>query len=124
MAARLTCLVIDANDPAGLARFWADVLGWDLHDVDPDDGSVVVSDPQHHAPILLFEPVPEAKAGKNRLHLDVNPLGCDQDEELERLQALGARAVDIGQGDVSWVVLADPEGNELCLLRKRHEPAA
>jgi hypothetical protein len=68
---------------------------------------------------LTFVPVPEAKSGKNRLHIDVNPIGCNQDEEVERLLGLGARRVDIGQGERSWVVLADPEGNEFCVLRDR-----
>ncbi len=62
------------------------------------------------------------KRGKNRLHLDVNPTDRDQDAELQRLLELGARPVDIGQGDVTWHVLADPEGNEFCLLRRRVEP--
>jgi hypothetical protein len=53
---------------------------------------------------------------KNRIHLDVTPAGADQAEELERLLALGARRVDIGQGETPWVILADPEGNEFCLL--------
>jgi glyoxalase superfamily protein len=64
-------------------------------------------------------PVPEAKTVKNRVHIDVNPTGVDQAEELERLLSLGATRVDIGQGDVPWVVLADPEGNEFCLLARR-----
>ena len=76
-------------------------------------------EPTAPAPLLVFLPVPEPKQGKNRLHIDVNPSGCDQDEELERLLALGARRVDIGQRDVPWVVLADPEGNEFCLLHRR-----
>ena len=63
--------------------------------------------------------VPEPKAVKNRLHIDLNPSGCDQAAELERLLALGARPTDVGQGDESWVVLADPEGNEFCLLARR-----
>jgi hypothetical protein len=68
----------------------------------------------------LFQPITEGKHGKNRLHLDLNPSGADQAIELGRLLALGARHVDIGQsGDESWVVLADPEGNEFCLLRRR-----
>jgi predicted enzyme related to lactoylglutathione lyase len=69
--------------------------------------------------VLVFVPVPEAKAVKNRLHIDLNPSGCDQAEELERLLSLGARQVDVGQVDVPWVVLADPEGNEFCLLGRR-----
>ena len=59
----------------------------------------------------------EAKGVKNRLHIDVNPVGCDRDEEVERLIGLGARRTDIGQGEQTWVVMADPEGNEFCILR-------
>jgi len=69
--------------------------------------------------VLLVIEVPEQKTVKNRVHLDVNPVGADQEEELQRLLALGARPVDIGQGETTWVVLADPEGNEFCLLRRR-----
>ena len=69
-----------------------------------------------HGRRLLFQDVPEGKTVKNRLHIDVNPVGCDQDEELERLLDLGATHTDIGQGEQSWVVLADPEGNEFCIL--------
>ena len=69
------------------------------------------------APALLFVPVPEAKSGKNRLHLDLTPIDSSQADEVARLEALGARRVDIGQGQTKWVVLADPEGNEFCVLR-------
>ena len=68
-------------------------------------------------PSLLFARVPEAKSVKNRLHIDVSPVGSTRDEEVERVMAFGATRVDVGQGDVSWVVLADPEGNEFCVLR-------
>jgi hypothetical protein len=69
----------------------------------------------------MFAPVPEGKEVKNRLHIDVNHIDRSQEQEVERLVALGARRVDVGQGDVSWVVLADPEGNEFCVLRSLHE---
>ncbi|MGH9201927.1 MAG: VOC family protein [Vicinamibacterales bacterium] len=68
------------------------------------------------APSILFAPVPEDKVVKNRLHVDVSPIGS-QDEEVARLLALGATKADIGQGNVSWVVMRDPEGNEFCVLR-------
>jgi hypothetical protein len=72
------------------------------------------------APTIVFVQVPESKTIKNRLHIDVNPTDRDQDEEVARLETLGARRVDVGQGsDVSWVVLADVEGNEFCVLRRR-----
>ncbi len=108
---------MDAADPARLARFWADVLGWE--EKASDEGGVEIGDPDGAVPTLVFVPVPEPKAGKNRIHLDVNPTGCDQDEELARLRSLGAVDADVGQGEQTWHVLADPEGNEFCLLRRR-----
>ena len=75
--------------------------------------------PDGSKPTLVFVPVDDAKTQKNRVHLDVNPSGCDQPEELARLLSLGAVEVDVGQGDQTWHVLADPEGNEFCLLRSR-----
>ena len=120
MAAVFTELVVDSRDPEALAAFWADVLGWRA--VPHGDGDYWVAqhaDPLGPGPVLTFVRVPEAKAGKNRLHIDVNPSGCDQAVELERLLALGARRTDVGQGEPSWVVLADPEGNEFCLLEPR-----
>jgi predicted enzyme related to lactoylglutathione lyase len=115
---RIQCLGIDANDPDRLAEFWAAALGWRRTHADEDE--VVLEPPvgsrqEGVAPDLLFLRVPEEKAGKNRLHLDLRPL--DQDAEVARLAELGARRVDVGQGDVSWVVMADPEGNEFCVLR-------
>lgn len=117
MGAALTEIVIDAADPRRLAGFWLDVLGW--VQTDEDETGVEISPPDSGRPTLVFVPVPEAKAGKNRVHIDVNPTGCDQDEELARLRSLGATDVDVGQGDQTWYVLADPEGNEFCLLRTR-----
>jgi predicted enzyme related to lactoylglutathione lyase len=119
MAAKFTELVVDANDPSALAEFWSAVLGWPAH-VD-QDGDVVIADPSGSQPTILFNRGADQKTVKNRLHIDVNPVGCDQDEELARLLGLGARHVDIGQGEESWVVLADPEGNEFCLLRGRRD---
>ena len=86
-----------------------------------DDEGVEIAGPPGSGPSLVFVPVPEAKTIKNRLHIDVNPVGCDQAQEVERLIGLGARRVDIGQGEQTWVVLADPEGNEFCVLRSRPE---
>jgi hypothetical protein len=73
--------------------------------------------------MLVFAPVPEKKTSKNRVHIDVSPSGADQPEELDRLLALGARRIDVGQGDVPWIVLEDPEGNEFCLLGRRVDAA-
>jgi len=122
MVARITTTVFDAADPSRLAWFWAEVLGWDATTVDGHDDWLVVADQSRKAMfILLFLPVSGPKTAKNRVHLDINPVGCSQQEELERLLALGAGRVDIGQGEQTWFVLADPEGNEFCLLRNRVE---
>jgi hypothetical protein len=119
MGSRFTELVIDCADPARVAEFWARVLDYEVIDRGPQ-GEVEISGTLNSAPTLVFVPVPESKTVKNRVHIDVNPTGTDQDTELERLLALGARRVDVGQtSDVSWVVLADPEGNEFCLLRRQ-----
>jgi glyoxalase superfamily protein len=118
MASGLTTVVIDALDGDKVASFWAAVLGWE-RSRDPE-GDIVISDPNHTASItLLVLHVPEVKRVKNRLHIDLNPIGVDQAEELQRLLDLGANTVDIGQGEPTWVVLADQEGNEFCLLRDR-----
>jgi hypothetical protein len=122
VAARFTELIVDAADPRALAGWWAEVLGWRV--TDADDEGAEIADPGGALPTIVFVPVAEPKARKNRLHIDVSPVGCDQNEELQRLLSLGATPADVGQGDdVSWVVLADPEGNELCLLRRPVEQA-
>ncbi|HVM36156.1 MAG TPA: VOC family protein [Actinomycetota bacterium] len=116
MTSRFTEVCIDCADPASLAAFWKEVLGWEFSEEEED--SVELKNPESEWPVLLFAKVPEKKTTKNRLHIDVSPRDRTQDEELERLLALGARRADVGQGeDVSWVVLADPEGNEFCLLK-------
>ncbi|RKT52744.1 VOC family protein [Saccharothrix australiensis] len=114
MACRITELVLDCADPELLAEFWCGVLGYEV--LDRDQGTVEIGLPGVY-PTLLFQPVPEPKVQKLRLHIDVSPTDRDQDAELERLSALGAKPVDIGQGEVSWHLLRDPEGNEFCLLR-------
>ncbi|HEY2640812.1 MAG TPA: VOC family protein, partial [Streptosporangiaceae bacterium] len=119
MDIRIQCLCVDSADPAKVASFWEEALGW-RRTYDEDD-EIVLEPPTGSredgvAPDLLFLRVPEAKAGKNRLHIDLRPK--DQAAEVARLEALGARQVDVGQGtDVTWVVLADPDGNEFCVLR-------
>jgi len=113
-------LSVDCAAPRRLAEWWAQVLGWQvLEDEDPDDDEVAIGDPSGSPLTLLFLQVPEAKTIKNRLHLDLRPPdGSDQQTELGRLLGLGARRIDVGQeSSVSWLVLADPEGNEFCLLR-------
>jgi predicted enzyme related to lactoylglutathione lyase len=119
MTLRVQSLSVDTTDPARLAVFWAEVLGWRITDSDADE--VVLEPPAGSredgvVPDLLFLRVPEEKAGKNRLHLDLRPE--DQDAEVRRLEGLGARRVSVGQGpEATWVVLADPDGNEFCVLR-------
>jgi hypothetical protein len=112
-------LTIDAADPHALARWWREVLGWAYVWEPVDDEDEVEIEPSDGAATgWLFLRVAEAKTAKNRLHVDLRPPnGSDQATELERLLSLGATRVDIGQGDVPWHVLADPEGNEFCLLR-------
>ncbi|ONH28652.1 VOC family protein [Pseudofrankia asymbiotica] len=115
MALSWKWLVIDCTDPAPVAGFWADVLGVRA---EPDqDGDWIVVSPDSSVK-LLFERVPEAKTIKNRLHLDLSPSSPDEQRtEVERLLALGATRADVGQtGEESWVVLADPAGNEFCVL--------
>jgi catechol 2,3-dioxygenase-like lactoylglutathione lyase family enzyme len=105
-------VVIDARDHRALGQWWCDVLGWVVVEDGPEDFEIRPA--ADRLPGLLFTPVPESKAGKNRLHLDFRP--DNQEAEVARLLALGATHIDIGQQDVSWVVLADPEGNEFCVL--------
>jgi hypothetical protein len=116
MGCRFTELVIDSREPMAIARFWSNVLGYEIH----EEGDVALLEPtEERAPSLVFVPVPEVKKVKNRVHIDVNPTDRTRDDEVERIVGLGARRVDIGQGEVSWVVLADPEGNEFCVLRSQ-----
>ncbi|HZM32271.1 MAG TPA: VOC family protein [Acidimicrobiales bacterium] len=108
-------VIVDAHDPAGLGRWWQGALGWVVVNDDPEEFEIRPS--PDRLPGLLFARVPEPKTVKNRLHLDFRPE--DRDAEVDRLLGLGARRADIGQGDESWVVLADPEGNEFCVLSSR-----
>src|SRR5215831_13724544 len=126
MTSKFTELAIDCADPNGLARFWCSVLDYEVQD--EDDGIITIGSPMvpegknHLGPVpptLTFAHVPEGKTVKNRLHIDVNPTDREQGEEVRRLLDLGARHADVGQGDESWVVLADPEGNEFCVLADR-----
>jgi catechol 2,3-dioxygenase-like lactoylglutathione lyase family enzyme len=117
MDIRIQCLCIDSADPRRTASFWQAALGW-RRTFESDD-EVVLEPPAGSpedgiVPDLLFLKVPEAKVVKNRLHLDLRPV--DLDAEVGRLEALGARRVSVGQGEVSWVVMADPDGNEFDVL--------
>lgn len=131
MGLRWYSVVVDCRDVAAQARWWAQVLDWQII-YQADDEVVLV--PQHASlerlrsmpwqevpPGLVFVPVPEGKTVKNRLHLDLAPhTSDDRDAEIERLLGLGATRVDVGQSpDVSWDVFADPEGNEFCVLSSR-----
>jgi len=127
MACRLTEICIDSRDPAALAAWWAEVLGYVVVDSD-DTGATEIGPPgaAPHGPVptLTFVAVPDPTPGKRRLHLDLNATDRPQAAELERLLALGARRADVGQtGEESWAVLADPEGNEFCLLATTVQPA-
>ncbi len=113
MGLKLYQIAVDAHEPESLARFWCRVLDWRVVFEAPDE--IVIAEDPDMWPGLVFLSVPEDKAGKNRLHFDLSP--DDQAAEVERLLELGARRIDVGQGeDVTWVVLADPEGNEFCVL--------
>ncbi|SCL17223.1 Glyoxalase-like domain-containing protein [Micromonospora nigra] len=108
-------LTVDARDPARLARWWAEALGYQVVAEKPD--GVEIRPSGDRLPGIVFVPVATGKQTRNRLHLDLRP--DDQEAEVERLVDMGARHVDIGQGEVDWTVLADPEGNEFCVLRQR-----
>jgi hypothetical protein len=117
MSLRLETVTIDAHDPDALAAWWAEALDYKIGG--KEDGEVWI-EPQDGATgaVLLFLEVPDKKTVKNRVHLDLRP--DDRDAEVARLESMGATRVDIGQsGEETWVVLADPEGNELCILRSR-----
>ena len=117
MTSRISCICIDSPDPRPLADFWSEVLGWDV--VEDSDEGVSLAPRGGGVTTLDILPVPEAKLVKNRLHLDLRADGNSFDEELDRLEDLGAARVDVGQSpEVTWVVLADPQGNEFCLLRR------
>src|SRR5512135_3349781 len=115
MENRIVSLVIDATEAELLAQFWAEVLGWQV----VDRGNYGVSTGVDGGPFEIdFRFVPDGpKLAKNRLHLDLKPVNRDQAAELSRLVALGARQADVGQGDLNWVVLADPQGIEFRLCR-------
>lgn len=126
MACRISELVLDCADPERLAAFWSEVLGYAELGREAD-GSIEIGPPGAGfggpQPTLVLSPSSDPRTGKLRLHIDVSATDRDQDAELERLFALGARPADVGQaGSESWQVLADPEGNEFCLLRTRLQP--
>ena len=118
----LQCITVDAIDPQALAKFWAEALGWSIgRDVNENEVWIEreLDDPRQTGfPDILFLKNPDAKKVKNRLHLDLRP--ADQAAEVARLETLGAKQIEIGQSaepTCTWVVMADPEGNEFCVLR-------
>ncbi|MBX3092898.1 MAG: VOC family protein [Cryobacterium sp.] len=131
MSIRWYSIVVDCKDVGAQARWWANVLDWRVV-YESEDEFVIVPpralEENHQVPLdeqgpgLVFVTVPEDKAIKNRLHIDLAP-GPDDDQaaEVARLEALGATRVNVGQDEstVTWVVLADPEGNEFCVLSPR-----
>ncbi|WAP51847.1 VOC family protein [Arthrobacter sp. ATA002] len=125
MSSVIASIALDAADPPRLAEFWTQALGYRIEETnDADVVSLVRADGT--GPDLDIIPVPEGKTVKNRLHLDLRATeGATQQQEVERLLALGATRINVGQGpDVTWVVLADPEGNEFCVLGRSTEDAA
>jgi hypothetical protein len=115
---RLAAVVVAAIDPPALARFWSEAAAWAL--VEVNDGCAALRHPSGTGPFVELIRSPAPKLGKNRLHLDLAPHpGDDPAAEVARLRTLGATLADIGQGDVSWTVMADPEGNEFCVLSPR-----
>ncbi|KDN88187.1 VOC family protein [Kitasatospora cheerisanensis] len=130
MTSRFTELAIDCRDPERLASFWCAALGFEVIDRAEDKVEIGSWTPtveevraRQMPPTLLFLQVPEGRAGKNRLHLDISPIDAGTDEEVSKLLALGATLADVGQGPGrSWVVMADPEGNEFCVLRTLAAP--
>ncbi len=120
---RIQCITIDCENPRTLADFWAAALDWKITFEDENEVALELLDGSPEVgriPDLLFIKNPDRKSAKNRLHLDLRPL--NQDAEVSRLESLGAKRIEIGQSDdsdTSWVVMADPEGNEFCVLRAR-----
>ena len=119
MSAVFSELAIDAHDIEAQARFWCDVLGYEILSREGDE--YIEIGREGKMPTFGLVRVPESKTVKNRVHIDLRPVDRDQAEEVERVLALGATRADIGQGEVSWVVMRDPEGNEFCILKTRAE---
>ncbi len=118
MPVRLHHIVADAHDLPGLARFWMRALGWKV--LSERENEIVIGTDENAPVGMCFMPVTDPETVKNRMHLDLTSSAADRDQEIDRLLALGARRVDIGQtGAESWTVLADPEGNEFCVVRPR-----
>ncbi|MET9962670.1 VOC family protein [Streptomyces sp. NPDC006326] len=117
-------ITFDALEPYKIATFWSAVTGFPIHPDDlADDDEILLEPGQPGVPGLLFIRVPDGKTVKNRVHLDIQPPAGTRDETVERLIGLGARLVDDRRNEdgTGWAVLADPEGNELCIERSAAE---
>lgn len=116
-------VTVDCAEPLALARFWAEVLGWNVYHDDDPEVLVAPSFPAPGGPAMLFIPVPEPRTAKNRVHLDLRPTDRTRDEEVARLIELGARLVEDHRTPegAGWVWLADPEGNDFCVERGQQE---
>ncbi|MEV0828493.1 VOC family protein [Nonomuraea rubra] len=111
----IAAVVVDCADPRAMARFWDEALDWTLHEV--TDDHALLRSAKGSGPYLEFLRTTGATAVPSRVHLDLLPHPIEaQEAEVARLLALGATTADVGQGDVPWKVLADPEGNEFCVL--------
>jgi catechol 2,3-dioxygenase-like lactoylglutathione lyase family enzyme len=126
MASRLTEVIFDCHDLARSSNFWSAALGYEQ--VSSGEGWIAIRSPDveltdemlrdsPQSPALAFVLVPEDKILKNRVHIDLTPIDCSQEEEVQRLVELGAHRIDIGQRGTSWIVMADPEGNEFCVMQ-------
>jgi hypothetical protein len=119
---RIDSLLIDCAEPARIANFWSAALGWCLTGVSEDESDAELVEPTNPRRRILFQKVPEGKAVKNRLHLDLRP-SRTRDEEVERLRELGATILEgFGGPAATWTVMKDPEGNEFCILRGPEDP--
>ena len=123
MASRISEICINCADPDTMAKFWSAAIGYP--EIERDEmGVAIMGAPSF--PSMLFVRTDDVggppKTGRNRLHIDLSPTDRDQNAEVGRLESLGAKRIDIGQGTPSWVVMADPEGNEFCVLRRRVPP--
>jgi hypothetical protein len=123
MTLRISEICFNCADPVAMAEFWCAAIGY--HETERDETGVAIAGAPE-APVILMcfvdDVDKDSKVGHNRLHLDLSPTEHDQDAEVARLEGLGARRIDIGQGSPSWVVMADPEGNEFCVLRRQVPP--
>lgn len=120
---RIQCITVDCENPQKLAEFWSAALDWKITEADEIGVVIELLDGSPEAgriPDILFLKNPDNKSVKNRLHFDLRPI--NQEAEVARLEALGAKQIEIGQADepeATWIVMADPEGNEFCVLRAR-----